>query len=56
MATLTLSVTVEDLTNNELDGVPDQFLGFLSRNTGLPGKVTDVSELDREEDEEDIED
>jgi hypothetical protein len=53
MANITLTVTVENLENEELDMVADKYEKFLSDNISkLPGKVTDCTELDREEDDE----
>jgi Tfp pilus assembly protein PilO len=53
MANVTLSVTVDDLVNEELDGVEskyDKFFKNLPSTVSLPGKVSDVTETDREED------
>jgi hypothetical protein len=53
MANITLSVVVDGLENDDLDMVADKYHKVLSDQQGiLPGKVTDCSELDREEDEE----
>lgn len=57
MANITLTVVVDDLVNDELDMVADKYHKLLSDNSNrLPGKVTDCSEMDREEDEEETED
>ena len=54
MANVTLSITVDNLSNPELDSVEQKFWKFLNNNPQVPiGKVTDVSELEREEDDED---
>lgn len=51
MASMTLTVVVDDLVNEELDVVADKYDKFLSDNRSkLPGKVTECTELDREED------
>jgi hypothetical protein len=60
MASIKLEVTVEDLTNDELDKVDDIYYKHLasvcrSPHSSLPGNVTDVSEIERDEDEEDDE-
>jgi hypothetical protein len=54
MANITLSITVDDLTNAELDNVESEFYKFFKKRAhDLPmGTVTDVTETDREEDEE----
>jgi hypothetical protein len=58
MAQITLEVVVDDMTNDELEGVVEQFtttLTKLCRESKLPGTLYNVSELDRSEDEEDEE-
>ena len=52
MATMTLELTVENLENDELDNVEKAYSKFFKEPRGLPGRVTDVTETDREEDEE----
>ena len=53
MASMTLEIVVEKLKNEELDEVEKKYWQFLKEDRPtLPGKVTDCSEVDREEDEE----
>lgn len=57
MASMTLTLTVDNLNNEELDQVEKKLWEFLRNNKNVPiGKVVDVSELEREEDEEEVED
>jgi hypothetical protein len=52
MANMTLTVVVDNLSNEELDMVADKYDKFLHDHVSqLPGKVTECSEMDREEDE-----
>lgn len=54
MASITFSVELSELTNSELDGVEKKFLKVLQDNAlKLPGSITDISETDRQEDDED---
>jgi hypothetical protein len=54
MANITLTVIVDKLDNEEVDAISDKVEKILTDATQvgkLAGKVTEVSELDREEDE-----
>jgi hypothetical protein len=54
MASITLTVEIDELVNSELDGVEAKLRKVITDNaTKLPGSITDVSETDRQEDDED---
>jgi hypothetical protein len=57
MATINLLVEIEDLVNDDLDGMEDKVYRALcananSSNPPFPGTVINVTEENREEDEE----
>lgn len=53
MASITLSVEIDELSNMELDGVEAKFRKVIQDNAlKLPGSITDISETDRQEDDE----
>jgi hypothetical protein len=61
MANMKLEVTIDFLDNSELDDIEEKFNNFLKKENAqlqalVPGKVTAVTETDREEDEDDEED
>jgi hypothetical protein len=58
MANITITVAIDNLTNEELDVMPDKVQKILTTATQdgtLAGKIDTVEELDREEDENDSE-
>jgi hypothetical protein len=63
MASITLKVTIESLSNDELDNIEKQFTNFLRQENAqlqslVPGvvDVDNIEEHDREEDDEEDED
>jgi hypothetical protein len=58
MASITLQVIINDLTNEEINGYDNRFeewLRPLMTDSPLSGHIDDISEIDREEDEADDE-
>lgn len=54
MANITLTVIVDGLDNEEVDAIDEKVKSILTKATqdgNLAGKVSEVSELDREEDD-----
>jgi hypothetical protein len=54
MANITLTVIIEKLENDELnamDGVVEKLLVKATQDGQLAGKISEVTELDREEDD-----
>ena len=57
MANITLTVEVVDIENEELNAMSGRIEKLLVKATqdgNLAGKISEVTELDREEDEEDL--